>query len=100
MPERLFPAPHVAHCSFGQTWSQLRQLGKAAFDRTFSTGGLGKLLVVDEFEVWLCTTLSSCGGADGAVCFTFSEARKVFVPWGYARDLKLLRGYFVDMDLT
>ena len=87
VPERLFPAPHVAHCVLGLTWRQLRDLGPVAFAAAASTGGLGKLLVLDEFEAWLCSTLSSCGGAGGAVCFTFSEAREVFVPWGYAREL-------------
>ena len=87
MPESLFPAPHVAHCVFGLTWVQLRKL------RCLSTGGLGKLLVVNEFEVWVCTTLSSCGGAGSAggegsaVCFTFSEVREVFLPWDYAPKL-------------
>ena len=84
MPEGLFPAPHVAHCVLGLTWAQLRP---GAVAGAVSTGGLGKALVVDEFEAWLCSTLSSCGGAGGAVCFTFSEAREVFVPWGYAREL-------------
>ena len=87
VPESLFPAPHVAHCVLGLTWVQLRKLGPDAFAASASTGGLGKLLVLDEFETWLCSTLSSCVGAGGAVCFTFSEAREVFVPWGYARDL-------------
>ena len=87
VPERLFPAPHVAHCILELTWVQLRGLKPVASSGAVSTGGLGKLLVMDEFEAWLCTTLSSCGGADGSVCFTFSEAREVFVPWGYAREL-------------
>ena len=89
----LFPAPQVAHCVLGLTWVQLRKLGPDAFAASASTGGLGKLLVVDEFEVWVCTTLSSCGGAGSAggegsaVCFTFSEVREVFLPWDYAREL-------------
>jgi len=87
VPERLFPATHVAHCILELTWVQLRGLKPVASSGAVSTGGLGKLLVMDEFEAWLCTTLSSCGGADGSVCFTFSEAREVFVPWGYAREL-------------
>ena len=68
----------------------MRPGARVAFAAAASTGGLGKLLVLDEFEAWLCSTLSSCGGAGGAggaVCFTFSEAREVFVPWGFARDL-------------
>jgi len=91
VPELLFPAGNVAHCVLGLTWAQLRPSAVAS---AVSTGGLGKALVVDEFETWLCSTLSSCGSVGGAVCFTFSEAREVFVPWGYARELnftKLLR---------
>ena len=38
-----------------------------ALGRVFSTGGLGREMVVGEFEVWVCTRDSSCRGAAGAV---------------------------------
>ena len=62
VPERFLPAPSVQDCVLGQTWKQLRALG-----RVFSTGGLGREMVVGEFEVWVCTRDSSCRGAAGAV---------------------------------
>ena len=86
VPERLLPAPSVQDCVLGQTWKQLRALG-----RVFSTGGLGREMVVGEFEVWVCTRDSSCGGAVGAVCFTYSEGLEVFVPWGLESELNFMQ---------
>lgn len=38
----------------------------------YSVGGLGKDIVVDEFEVWLCSC-RSLDSKDDAVCFAYSE---------------------------
>lgn len=97
MPEVLYPAANVAHCVSGLTWEQLSKLGPSTFEKAFSTGGLSELMVVDEFEVWMCTTLSSCGGSGGVVCFTFSEAHEVFVPWDYACKLEIHKSSCIDI---
>ena len=86
MPERFLPGPSVQGCVLGQTWKQLRALLCVV-----STGGLGREMVVSEFEVWVCMRDSSGGGATGAVCSTCSEAFQVFVPWGFEGDLDFVR---------
>ena len=50
VPHRLFPATNVRDCFLQQTWWQLRTL-----DPDLSTGGLGKEMMLGEFEVWICT---------------------------------------------
>ena len=37
------------------------------------TGGLGKLMTVDEYEVWLCDTKHECAPEGDMMCFTFNE---------------------------
>ena len=86
VPHGLFPAPSVQDCLLDKTWRQLRTL-----DSNLSTGGLGKDMVAGEFEVWICTRHSSCGSAEGAMCFTYSEGLEVFVPWGLESVLKLTK---------
>ena len=86
MPDRFFPAPVVHDCVLEKTWEQLRELG-----RVFTTGGLGREMVADEFEVWVCTRHSSCGSAAGAVCFTYREGLEVFVPWGLESELNFMQ---------
>ena len=56
------------------------------------TGGLGTLMVPDEFEVWLCVDLhaySSCATQIDPFCFTYSEVDGVFVPWATNSSLRL-----------
>jgi hypothetical protein len=59
---------------------------------TCMTGGLGTLMVPDEFEVWLCVDLhaySSCSTQIDPFCFTYSEVDGVFVPWAFNSSLRL-----------
>lgn len=86
MPSRLYPAESVAHCRFNQTWQEASQRWDAFF-----TGALGQELVAFEWEVWLCGSEVPCAlERGGLVCFTYSEAHEVFVPWGDNSDLLLV----------
>ena len=101
VPESLYPAASVAHCVLEkEIWKDLAMLDKSGAAKVWSTGGLGKKMVNYEFEVWLCTTLSSCGGAGGEVCFTFSERHEIFVPWGYACELEVTTSECIDIVQT
>ena len=82
VPNNLYPAPNVAHCVFEHTWRDLRSM-----QGSFSTGGLGKLVTDFEWEVWVCMDHPCATDKDDKVCFTFSEAHHVFVPWGYKSHL-------------
>ncbi len=53
-----------------------------------TTGGLGQLLVVDKFEVWVCVS-HTCSTQGDRMCFTYSEVDQVFVPWGLKSTLEL-----------
>ena len=87
LPEHLTPAAAVEHCSLSLTWKQLRSGWK---DYGYVTGGLGNLMIVDSFEVWLCASSPHpCAAPSDPVCFTYSEADGVFVPWGLNSTLGL-----------
>ena len=89
LPEHLTPAAAVEHCSLSLTWKQLRSGWK---DYGYVTGGLGNLMIVDSFEVWLCASSPHpCAAPSDPVCFTYSEADSVFVPWGFSSALGLGR---------
>jgi len=89
VPEHLTPAAAVEHCSLSLTWKQIRN---GWSDYGYVTGGLGKLMIPDSFEVWLCASSPHpCAAPSDPVCFTFSEIDGIFVPWGFNSTLDLGR---------
>jgi len=54
------------------------------------SGGLGKLMVKDKFEVWLCCYDNDCSRPGDPFCFVFDEEAFAFVPWGYNSELLIL----------
>ena len=87
VPDHLTPAETVEDCSLSLTWKELRN---GWSDYGYVTGGLGKLMVLDLFEVWLCAhSPHPCAAPSDPVCFTYSEVDSVFVPWGFNSTLDL-----------
>uniref|UniRef100_A0A7S4PKR1 Uncharacterized protein n=1 Tax=Guillardia theta TaxID=55529 RepID=A0A7S4PKR1_GUITH len=70
-------------CRLRHKWQELRM------NNTIKTGGLGKLMVVDKFEVWLCSYLDSCAGPRNAFCYVYDEEEEEFIPWGLEDELML-----------
>ena len=93
VPEHLYPSADVLRCSLQKTWKDIRADTQSsdATGRRITTGGLGRKMVKYEWEVWICYPDLTCGAPVGsdAVCFTFSERFRVFVPWGINNKLKL-----------
>ena len=85
VPEHLFPAPEVEHCVFDKTWLDITEQKDL-----FAMGGLGKKLMA-EWKVWMCAADVPCAVRGDLVCFTFSERHRVFVPWGYNSQLKIMK---------
>jgi hypothetical protein len=56
----------------------------------YVTGGLGKLMTVGEYEVWLCDTKHECAPEGDMMCFTFNEKSMVFSPLGLNSDLQFV----------
>ena len=52
--------------------------------------GMLDLEWLNKWAVWLCQEQKSCS-VHGALCFTYSEVHGLFVPWGYKRELDLVR---------
>ena len=91
MPPALQTRADVTQCALddGLDWKGVR--GQR---QRYETGGLGKMMVVDKWEVWLCDKQSPCKSADEVICYTYSEEFKVFMPWGrwrYRSPLHALR---------
>ena len=90
------------HCYLNFTLSELRQRGKDFLSPKFKTGGLGKLMQPDVFEIWTCVEDHHCSGAspphDGWFCWVLDERKALpyerapeqWVPWGHNCDLKLV----------
>jgi outer membrane protein assembly factor BamB len=71
----IYPSSNVSHCVLEKTWKELRMEG------VFHTGGLGKLMTVNEYEVWVCISDHPCvEDENDMVCFTYNEKKTVFVP--------------------
>ena len=87
MPPKLYPAENVSHCVFDKTWED-----NQANRYIFQTGGLGRKMRGDEWKVWVCGAQLSCAlEISDWVCFTYNEFHDVFVPWGYNRELLIVR---------
>ena len=51
----------------------------AQFSIFVGTQGLGKLLVANKYEVWLCIEDDMCATAQDSFCFVFDEETQQFV---------------------
>ena len=60
-------------------------------------GGLGDLLIVNEYESWICVFDDPCSlGGDYFFCYVFQETSERFVPWDQHYNLKLFRPRKLD----
>ena len=86
VPNNLYPAANVSHCEFAHTWDDV-----AENKHLYRTGGLGKKMS-GAWQVWVCQGAHPCSdNKKDTVCFTYSEVHRVFVPWGYNSDLRILK---------
>jgi hypothetical protein len=80
-------------CQETRTWSTILQEIRGG-SQNFKTGGLGKLRVKGEMEIWLCIYGHPCLQAMGArgndwMCYAFDKSGNKFRPWGIDSELKL-----------
>ena len=73
------------------SWADMRRrLDEGSL--VIKTGGLGKLMVLKEYESWVCVRDDACAlGGDDFFCYVFNEATKLIVPWDQNSKLKLFR---------
>jgi hypothetical protein len=85
-------------CTCPLTWRDLHK-DFTFFESTSRTGGLGKLMVEDKYENWMCTIDHMCAPAGDYMCFVWGEVERRFIPWGLNSELKLVRkGPFAAVD--
>jgi len=95
VPSSVYPSTAMRDCRMNENWQHIAST-EEVYAR-YRTGGLGKLMRADQFEVWICSLQPapdssplSCSIPQGDVmCYTFSEVHHVFVPWGLNSELKL-----------
>jgi len=80
-------------CSLPASWREISQE-----ERRYETGGLGRLMIEDEYEVWLCdwNFHSNCEmmpywPTNDLMCFTYNERTKIFEPLGLNSQLHFVR---------
>jgi len=96
VPSDLYPSANTSHCRMTSSWESITS-SEEEYSK-YRTGGLGKLMTMDKYEVWLCS-LSAATALDSAlpcmipvgdaICFTYSEEHRIFVPWGLNSALNL-----------
>jgi len=90
----LFPWENVSlsvqQCELSKDWNVIvSQLSSGEI----LTGGLGILMDVGRFEVWVCDYESACvSHVIDAACFVYDERNKSFLPWGFQTSLNLFVG--------
>ena len=86
-----------SHCHCDWTWKEMRERFKSHFydeGPRYRTGALGKLMVPDKYEVWLCIEDHYCSdlsSSDSWFCWVFNEQTQHFVPWAPNSKLHLLK---------
>ena len=82
--------PAVSNCRLELSWKHILS------DLRFRTGGLGKLMVPDVFEVWVCDMMDPClktsaTAAGDAMCYAFNETSSFFVPLASNSRVRFVR---------
>jgi len=68
--------PNLSSCRQEHSWQEITT--PAMMDVRFFTGGLGKLMILDENEVWLCDNRDSCAPAGDMICYVYNEQLERF----------------------
>ena len=53
------------------------------------TGGLGKLMVKGQMEVWICDRFHPCSSPTNSMCWAYREDTQMFIPWATNSHLHL-----------
>ena len=59
--------------------------------QTISMGGLGRKMIKDRYEVWVCKRGDRCATEDDFMCYVYDEKDRVFLPWAPNSDLNLVK---------
>jgi len=78
----LFAPARYRHCTFTLSWKQISLNITALENGDVITGGVGKFLIPETMEVWLCVRHHPCSIQDEHFCYVYDEKQQVFVPWG------------------
>ena len=70
--------PKLSACRQEKSWGQLSR--SVEWGTRYFTGGLGKLMMTDQYEVWICAKGDSCSPAGDMMCYVFNERLKKFEP--------------------
>eukprot|EP00961_Rhodomonas_salina_P291638 3932179-Rhodomonas_salina.1 len=77
----LLPPLPFLHCELPVTWGDIFGCKKPGLC-PYKTGGLGRLMVKDEVEAWVCVEHACAGAsADPRFCFVYHEQQALFIPW-------------------
>ena len=85
-------------CSLGLSWQQLLEGAQGLKTGHVRTGGLGSAMVLDKYEVWLCSKRDDERCAYNVrlpgdyMCYVFNEQTRAFEPWGLNSELRLVKG--------
>eukprot|EP00960_Hanusia_phi_P067235 766579-Hanusia_phi.AAC.2 len=80
-----FVSSEYLHCQMQHAWKVIVP-SLAANVGTFKMGGLGRLMVRRELEVWVCSYDDACAKSGDAFCYIYDEQKKLFIPWFVGAD--------------
>ena len=80
------------HCQpVFNSWRDLRRQFQAG-SLMARTGGLGDLMIINEYESWICVLNDLCSlGGDFYFCYVFQETTEKFVAWDQHYKLHLFQ---------
>jgi len=70
--------PKLSSCRQEKSWGQITR--SREWGTRYFTGGLGRLMMKDLYEVWICAKGDACSPAGDMMCYVFHEGLNKFEP--------------------
>jgi hypothetical protein len=88
----------MLNCKLDKSWEEL-SLEYEEDQNVLFTGGLGKLLIEDTMENWMCYRDHECSTDGNYMCWVYHEKEHRWMPWGKNRRLGLFRTQYKELEL-
>ena len=72
--------PNPSSCRQERSWPEIVESRSREMDSRYVTGGLRKLTIFYEYEVWLCDNRDACAPVGDSMCYVYNERFERFEP--------------------
>jgi hypothetical protein len=81
--------PDLSACRQEKSFTEITRASE--WGTRYFTGGLGKLMKVEEYEVWICDKGDPCSPVGDMMCYVFNERLRTFEPLALHSRLQFVK---------